>query len=55
MIKIKLIKTGEIKEVYKNDAHALIEKGEAILYKEEGYTTKPYFAKNKVKYGYLKK
>lgn len=56
MITIRILKTGEIKEVYKNDAHALIEAGEAeLIKKDQGYQTKPFFAKNKLKRSYVTK
>ena len=35
MIKVKIKKTGEVKEVTRNEAHGLIESGVAVLYKEQ--------------------
>lgn len=32
MVKVKILKTGEIREVTKNEAHTLIDKGLAKLY-----------------------
>ena len=40
MIKVKMVKTGDVKLVTQNEAHGLIEAGEAELYKVPSYEDK---------------
>lgn len=51
MVKVKIVATGEIKQVTRNEAHGLVDSGKAVLYhdtrmmtpspeKTRGYKTK---------------
>lgn len=47
MVKVKILKTDEIKEVSKSEAHRLIETGVAELVKTETFTGTPKPYKNR--------
>lgn len=49
MLKVKILKTGEIKEVTNNVAHGLIDSGEATLL-SEGYDNKMMRPSHQKKY-----
>lgn len=41
MLKIKILKTGEVLEVTKNVAHGLIDSGKAVVYSQRMMTPTP--------------